>query len=561
MAITPGTRIGAYEVTTQLGEGGMGVVFRARDTRLLRDVAVKLLPDDFIDDPDRLSRLQREAQLLASLNHPNIAQVYGLERLGNTGCIIMELVEGDTLAERLKNGPLPLDEAVEIAKQIADALAAAHERGIVHRDLKPANIKLTPKGTVKVLDFGLAKLGSRTPETRLSMMPTKVSGSVAGMVVGTIGYMSPEQARGKEVDTRADIWAFGCVLYEMLTARQAFEGETATDMIAKIVTSPPDLDLLPAETPSSIRLLLHATLNKNAQQRLQHIGDMRLFLDEKFFPKVPAATAMAGVERKGSRGRLLIAALVALLAALVPAAFYFRYSSLPGASEMHFDLAIPGIAGMVSVSPDGQRVAYIAQPGEESRSLWTRPVRSDTAQRLARTENPTTGPAWSPDSRYLAFFADGKLKKVDVTSGSVQVICDFTGPVRGFAWNRDGVILLWKDNAIVRVSDTGGEIKPVVPLDPNRKELAHGVPVFLPDGKHFLYATVSSVAENAGIFVRPLESNSTVVPVRIMPLPNQINNLAYAPPGYLLLAGSGTLTAQRFDTNRFTLEGQPIPEN
>src|SRR6185295_6208798 len=213
MAITPGTRIGAYEVTSQLGEGGMGVVFRARDSKLLRDVALKVLPDHFADDPDRLSRLQREAQLLASVNHPNIAQIYGLETVGGSGCIVMELVEGETLSERLKNGPLPIDEAIEIAKQIADALAAAHERGIVHRDLKPANIKLTPSGTVKVLDFGLAKaFGTRSSDIAMSALPTNVSGSMAGAVVGTVAYMSPEQARGKEVDARTDIWAFGCVL-------------------------------------------------------------------------------------------------------------------------------------------------------------------------------------------------------------------------------------------------------------------------------------------------------------------------------------------------------------
>src|SRR5262245_52278650 len=246
MAITPGSRIGAYEVTSQLGEGGMGIVLRGKDTKLLRDVALKVLPDDFANDPDRVSRLHREAQLLASLNHPNIAQIYGLEHVGNTSCIVMELVEGDTLSERLKNGPIPVDEAIEIAKQIADALAAAHDRGIVHRDLKPANIKITPNGTVKVLDFGLAKaLTTRGPDSQLSTMPTKVSGSVAGMVVGTAAYMSPEQARGKEVDSRTDIWAFGCVLYEMLTGRQAFEGETATDMIARIVSGQHDMNLLP----------------------------------------------------------------------------------------------------------------------------------------------------------------------------------------------------------------------------------------------------------------------------------------------------------------------------
>jgi serine/threonine protein kinase len=314
MAITPGSRIGPYEVTSQLGDGGMGVVFRARDTRLLRDVALKLLPDDFADDADRLSRLQREAQILASLNHPNIAQIYGLEQTGGAGCIVMELVEGETLDEKLKRGPLPLADAIEIAKQIADALAAAHDRGMVHRDLKPANIKLTPSGKVKVLDFGLAKaLEGRTSETELSNLPTKVSGSMAGAVVGTPGYMSPEQARGREVDSRTDIWAFGCLLYEMLTGRQAFEGETTTDMIARIVTGQPDLSLLPPDVPASFRLLLEATLNKNVQERLQHIGDMRLFLDPKFFPAVSDSAKAVGLNRRVNRLVLLTASVVILL--------------------------------------------------------------------------------------------------------------------------------------------------------------------------------------------------------------------------------------------------------
>ena len=280
MAIAPGSIVGPYEVTAPLGEGGMGVVFRARDVRLQRDVALKLLPAHLADDPDRLSRFRREAQILASLNHAHIAQIYGLEQVDGSVCIVMELVEGETLADRLKNGPLSYDEALDISRQIADALAAAHERGIVHRDLKPANIRVMPNGTVKVLDFGLAKaIGGRTSDINVSAMPTAVGQSMVGSVLGTPGYMSPEQARGKEVDARTDIWAFGCVLYEMLTARQAFEGETVTDVMANIVTRQPDLNLLPKDTPASIRLLLSSALNKNPSLRLQHIGDARLFFD------------------------------------------------------------------------------------------------------------------------------------------------------------------------------------------------------------------------------------------------------------------------------------------
>jgi Tol biopolymer transport system component/tRNA A-37 threonylcarbamoyl transferase component Bud32 len=559
MALTPGSRIGAYEVTSQLGEGGMGVVLRARDTKLLRDVALKVLPDHFADDPDRLSRLQREAQLLASINHPNIAQIYGLEQLGNVGCIVMELVEGETLGERLQQGPIPLSEALDIARQIADALSAAHERGIVHRDLKPANIKLTPNGTVKVLDFGLAKaLANRVADTQFSMMPTKVSGSVAGMVVGTVGYMSPEQARGREVDARTDIWAFGCVLYEMLTARQAFEGETATDMIARIVSGQPDLSLLPPDTPRSVRLLLDATLNKNINQRLQHIGDMRLFLDDKFFPAAGSiAPASVVHDRKAKAVPLLIAAFAAgLLAALIPAFFYFRTPAPPSAPAMHFEMELPGLANSLAISPDGRRVAYLAQPADDNRAIWIRSIDGQPAVKLAGTDNPQLWFSWSPDSRYIAFASDGKLRKADVLGGPVTVICDYNGPPRGHAWNRDGVMLLTKDNGIYRVPDTGGEVAPVLTPDANRKETMIAGPVFLPDGNRFVYIVVSSVPENAGFFVASLDSKT---PTRLMPLPGRVDNVAYAPPGYLLLSNGPALTAQRFNTSSLTLEGQPIP--
>jgi serine/threonine protein kinase/Tol biopolymer transport system component len=557
MAITPGTRIGPYEVTSQLGEGAMGVVLRARDTKLLRDVALKVLPDHFADDPDRLSRLQREAQVLASLNHPNIAHIYGLEQIGTAGCIVMELVEGETLADRLKNGAVPLDEALEIAKQIADALAAAHERGIVHRDLKPANIKMTPNGTVKVLDFGLAKtLSGRSAEMALSMMATKIDSSVAGSVTGTVAYMSPEQARGKEVDARTDVWAFGCVLYELLTGRQAFHGDTFTDTVARIVTGQPDLDLLPPEVPSSVRLLLAATLNKSIQQRLQHIGDMRLFLDQKFFPtaEMPAAAAVSSQRPRSSKLWIAASFAAGLVVALALAALYMRSGTAPNAPGMRFEIALPNYFGSLSISPDGQRIAYIAQPQGDNRALWIRPVGAETAQKLAGTDKLTGGALWSPDNRYIAFISDGKLKKIDVTTAAIQVLCDAAaGP--GASWGRDGVILFVQKNVIVRVPDGGGAVTPVTQLDASRKETLHALPAMLPDGKHFLYAIVSSVPENSGIFVSSLDDKTKT---RLLPLSSgRLNNLAFAPPGYLMLAGE-TLTAQRFDSSRLTLEGSPV---
>lgn len=534
----------------------MGVVYRAQDTRLQRDVALKVLPEHFAKDPGRLSRFQREAQLLASLNHPNIAQIYGFEELDGSGCIVMELVEGETLSERLKNGPLAVDEAIQIAKQVADALAAAHERGIVHRDLKPANIKVTPTGTVKVLDFGLAKaLGVKTQDSSLTAMPTKVSGSVAGTVVGTASYMSPEQARGREVDARTDIWAFGCVLYEMLTGRLAFEGETATDIMAKIVSGQPDLNLLPSGAPPWIRALLAATLNKNVQQRLQHIGDMRLFLEENLVPSVEK-TAEAGTPASHGKPWALVAALaVALVIALIPAVLYFRRAPAD-TTAMRFEISIPGLVNnAVAISPDGQRIAFIVQSDDGQRSLWARPIDSEKGQQVSGTENVPTF-FWSPDSRYLAFPSAGKLKKIDPSGGSAQVICD-VGGARFFTWSRTGTILFARNDGIVGVADTGGEVKPVTRLDVSRKEVLHTAPVFLPDGNRFLYAAAGAVPDTSGIYVASLDSKTA--PTRVLPLSlMRFFGMAYAPPGYLVYANEGKLIAHRFDPGAAKVEGDPI---
>jgi Tol biopolymer transport system component/tRNA A-37 threonylcarbamoyl transferase component Bud32 len=554
MAVGPGSRVGVYEVTAQIGAGAMGVVLRARDTKLLRDVALKVLPDHFADNPDRLSRLQREAQLLASLNHPNIAHVYGLEQTGASACIVMELVEGETLADRLQNGPIPLDDAVGIAKQIADALAAAHGRGIVHRDLKPANIKLAPNGAVKVLDFGLAKpITKSSPGSGSSMLPTMVSGSGVGTIVGTVAYMSPEQARGKEVDARTDIWAFGCVFYEMLTGRPVFDGETATDVIAKVVTDRPDFDALPAGTPASIRALLTATLNKNVAQRLQHIGDASLFLDPQAFPAGAASPARASNSMTNRRVVTAAVLVAALAAAFVAVALYTRRNPGPAAPAMMLQIALPGYVTDATVSPDAQRIAYVAEPRGERRAIWIRALGSEAVQKVPGSEAPQ-GFAWSPDSRALAFIAEKKLKKLDVTAGSVQTIADLE-PVRGgISWGR-GVILLATSTGIFRMSDEGGAMTRVTELDATLKENAHVAPVFLPDGNHFLYVITAATRESNGIFVGALDGKTKT---RLGPFGSRISGLAYAPPGYLILAGE-SLTAQRLDLSTLTLSGPAIP--
>jgi Tol biopolymer transport system component len=555
MSFTPGSRIGPYEVTAQLGEGGMGVVLRGRDSRLQRDVALKVLPEGFANDPERLSRFQREAQVLASLNHPNIAQIYGLEDAGGSTCIVMELVEGETLAERLKRGPCSFDEAIDIAKQIANALAAAHERGVVHRDLKPANIKLTPHGEVKVLDFGLAKaIAQNKSDVALSMMPTMVSGSMVGAIVGTPGYMSPEQARGKEVDARTDIWAFGCVLYEMLTARQAFEGETITDVVAKIVTAPPDLNQLPKDTPSSLRLLLSCALNKNSAQRLQHIGDSRLFLDGALVTGDAATSATAA---PASTSRLSTIAAAVAVVALIAAAFfavpYFR-NSAPAMPKMRFEISLPGMVGQPVLSPDGRSVAYAIQPADGRRVLLVRPIGGETGQEITGTEN-LNGIIWSGDSRRMIIQADGKLKKVDLATGTSQILGDM-GAVRGGSWNRDGVILLApvRDNVIVKIADSGGDLTPVTKLDTNRKETVHAIPVFMPDGKRFWY--VSGGGTSQGIYVASLSGDEP--PQLVIPLPNLRFNMMQYMDGYLLYLNDGQLRAQKVDASNGKPQGDPI---
>ena len=555
MAVVPGSRVGVYEVTAQIGAGAMGVVFRARDTKLLRDVALKVLPDHVGDDPDRLTRLRREAQLLASLNHPNIAHVYGLEQTGTGICLVMELVPGDTLADRLEHGPIPLDEAIGIAKQMADALAAAHQQGIVHRDLKPANIKVTPNGTVKVLDFGLAKpIAAGSVGSGSSMLPTMVSGSGIGTITGTVAYMSPEQARGKEVDARTDIWAFGCVLYEMLVGRPAFDGETPTDIIAKVVTGQPDLAALPSGTPASIRFLLAATFNKNIAHRLQHIGDAALFLDGTAFPTTTAPTTAS----QSKPNRTLVAATAALAivcaAAAGALALYFRRSSPPDAPAMKFEIALPGYIAGTGVSPDAKHIAFFAEPRGERRAIWVRSLGSDAAQQVPGSDNPV-GAAWSPDGRWLAFVAEKKLKKFDTVGGSVQTIVDFNGQVRGLTWAR-GVILAATESSLVRVSDEGGTVTPVAQPDPALKERAYVIPSFLPDGNHFLYAIVSegTAPQNSGIFVGALDGKTKT---RVAPLGTRLSGVAYAPPGYMLVAGE-SLTAQPFDLATLTVSGTPV---
>jgi len=457
MALTSGAKLGPYEILSPLGAGGMGEVYRARDSKLGREVALKVLPAEFASDPERMARFAREAQVLASLNHPNVAHIYGLEDSGAVRALVMELVEGSTLAQRIQQGALPLDESLGIARQIAGALEYAHEQGIVHRDLKPANVKVTTDGTVKVLDFGLAKAIENTPVTEnISNSPTlSMAATQAGVILGTAAYMSPEQAKGKTVDRHADIWACGVVLYEMLAGKQLYEGETAPETLAHVITKEPSWDSLPAGTPTAIRHLLERCLTKDRRTRLQAIGEARIII-EHYLANPSASTASierVTVERDAKQPALrpalswAIAGVLGVIVALFMSWAMWRSSSVP-ASPIRFSaevgapvvLAVDAGASAV-VSPDGSKFVFRASevgPNQKTR-LYVRQRDQLQATPLAGTEG-ARDQFFAPDGQWIGFFADGKLKKIPVLGGTVATLCD--APLdRGGTWSEDGTII------------------------------------------------------------------------------------------------------------------------
>jgi Tol biopolymer transport system component len=545
MSSLAGTRFGAYEVTSLIGEGGMGAVYRARDTRLGREVAIKVILDSFAHDPERMARFEREARLLASLNHPHIAHVYGLEVSDTTNALVMELVEGQTLADRIAQGPLPIDEAQAIARQIADALEAAHEQGIIHRDLKPANIKLRSDGTVKVLDFGLAKLidpGANTPSpAAATMSPTMTSPATthAGVILGTAAYMSPEQARGRNVDKRADIWAFGVVLFEMLAGARPFAGDDITETLASIVRDSPDLERVPPQW----RKLLRKCLEKDPRRRLRDIGDAWELLGD-------GAGAQASTPTTPVRRRLMpwaIAGAFALMAAAVAAASYFTPAA-PAASVVRFQLSVPQFAagdGTPSVSPDGRRIVY--QAGNQ---IFVRELDAVTPRVLTKTDAAVGNPFWSADSRFVIFDAAGKLSRIDAAGGPPRVLCDLSGVLLGGFGTRDNRIVFAAAPLGLRQVSADGGVPRAIDVD-QRVQLTGGSHL-LPDGR-FVYST------ERGVYVASLDG--TNAPAQVSP--SVVGGVAYvrARDGgddQLLFAMAGTLLAQAFDTRTLGLVGEPM---
>jgi eukaryotic-like serine/threonine-protein kinase len=573
MALASGSYLGSYAVLSPLGAGGMGEVYRARDSKLGRDVALKVLPEVFARDAERMARFQREAKVLASLNHPNIASIYGLEDSGATHALVMELVEGPTLADRIKQGAIPVDEALRIAKQIADALEYAHERGIVHRDLKPANVKVTSDDAVKVLDFGLAKaVQGEASEVDISSSPTMTRmATLAGVLLGTAAYMSPEQAKAKPVDRRADIWAFGCVLYEMLTGKMAFSGETVTDTLAAIIKEEPDWSRLPAGTPVRVRLLLQRCLQKDPKQRLRDIGDARISLEEVLSGAAEQSSVVAMPIAAPVWYRALpwvVAACFAIALAVV-AGIHFRAASPPQfANAVRFQIPIterlaPG-GGNFALSPDGRHLAFPATGPDGVSRLWIRSLDSLEERPLPGSESSVFPPFfWSPDSRYIVFDGGGKLKKIDTGGGPAQTLCEISHFAVGGSWNQEGTIVFGSGNGggLQRVSANGGPSSPVTVLDPSGSEVRHDFPLFLPDGRHFIYQRTSNKPGNSGIYVGSLDAKPEEQSSKRLletALGGQYVSSSDPGTGQLLFLRDGTLMAQTFDTNRLELSGEPV---
>jgi Tol biopolymer transport system component len=567
-----GRTIAHYQVTDRLGAGGMGEVYRARDSKLGRDVALKVLPEVFARDPDRLMRFEREARLLASLNHANLAVIHGIEQDADRRVLVLELIEGDDLSKRIGRGALPLDEALAIARQVADAVEAAHEQGVVHRDLKPANIVVNADGVVKVLDFGLAKAleSDASPTSGLSQSPTLLASSptAAGVILGTAAYMSPEQARGRKVDRRADIFAFGCVLYEMLTGRQAFPGDTVSDTLAAILRAQPDWSALPANTPRAIVQLLRRCLEKDPKQRLRDIGEARIAIDavQRGVADEPAA-AGAPAEAGSKRAWLPWAVAAIAFAAAAVAAFVPRTPRVEPSPLMDLAVTLPENASLAlrgqhpappAISPDGRRVAFgITQQG--STILCVRRLDSPTATVIPGTDGAGY-PFWSPDGKQVAFFAQGKLKRVDANGGPVTTICD--APLgKGGSWGADGTIVFAPNYAsgIMRVAADGGEPVPATVPDSTRGEVSHRFPRLLPDGTRFLYVTRSVSARSGGQGVAGIKLRMGSVDGSFdREIMATESNALYA-DGHLLFTRNGFLVAQPFDPETQVLSGEAAP--
>jgi serine/threonine protein kinase len=560
MTLTAGTRLGAYEIAAPLGAGGMGEVYRARDTRLDRIVAIKVLPAHLASQQELRERFEREARVVSGLNHPHICTLYDIGRQDDIDFLVMEYLEGETLASRLKNGPLPLDLAMKTAVEIADALDKAHRKGVTHRDLKPGNVMLT-KGGAKLLDFGLAKISpGREGLVQGSMLPTADLSkelTAQGTILGTLQYMSPEQLEGLETDARSDIFSFGAVLYEMMTGRKAFEGRSQSSVIAAIMhVDPPGVSTLQPLTPPAIDRVVRICLAKDANDRWQTAHDLALQLQWIAEGGSQAGIPVPVAARRRHRERLAwvlvgLATLIAI-AASIPAGRHLLET--PDSPAVRFEVQTPTMSNpyLVSVSPNGRKVAFVASPAPGVNQLYVRSIDSAVAQALPGTEG-AIHPFWSADSNSIGFGVLGsKLKRVDTSGGPPQSICDLTPAFQGATWNADNVIIFAQTNSIYRVSAAGGLATQISKPDASKGEVAYAWPRFLPDGHRYLYLSWNAQAEKRMIQVGELESNKTT------PLFPAESMAVFAEPGFLLFQRDGTLLSQAFDPGQLKLHGEPV---
>jgi serine/threonine-protein kinase len=561
MALTPGTKLGPYEIQSPLGVGGMGEVYRASDSKLGRDVALKVILQEFAQDMQLMARFQREAQVLASLNHPNIASVYGLEDSGGVRALVMELVEGPTLADRIRQGAIPLEEALPIAKQIAEALESAHERGIIHRDLKPANIKVTHDGKVKVLDFGLAKAlqGDAAPKN-ISNSPTlTLEATKAGIILGTAAYMSPEQAKGKAVDRRADIWSFGVVLFEMLSGSQMYVGETATDIMAAVVRAEPDWSKIPKNTPGRVRELLQRCLVKDDKRRLRDIGDARLVLDDAMLehakPAAPEASLRALLNRLW---RVLPWAIAVAAIALGAWAFSHRTVAPVSGAVMHLDIAYPpnvepisGLQGGFAISPDGQSVALIGVR-DGVRRLYIRRLDRPEATEISETANVNAA-YFSPDSKSVAFaLGSGLITRMSLADQQRAVVARGADLASRVAWVSSNIVYS-RGGALWIVPEQGGTPRQLTVLDAARREVLHSDPAVLPGGRFVLFSSLTTDAGTERIEAVSVDGQQRAVVIEHAVTP------VWSPEGHLLFGRDGAVWAVPFDENSATTRGTAVP--
>jgi eukaryotic-like serine/threonine-protein kinase len=561
MPLTTGTHLGPYEIVAPIGVGGMGEVYKARDTRLNRTVAIKVLPEHISGNAEAKQRFEREAQTVASLNHPNICVLHDVGHENGVDFLVMEHLEGVTLEERLTKGAIPLAEASKIGMEVVDALEKAHRSGVVHRDLKPGNIMLTKSGA-KLLDFGLAKSvsggastgGNVHPQSDLTAAPTvNTALTTQGTIMGTIPYMAPEQIEGQETDARTDIFAFGAVFYEMVTGRRAFQGKTQPSLMSSILTvNPPLPSQVLSSVPPGFDHVIERCLAKDPDDRWQSARDLWLELKSARDPS-RAAPAVATVKNSNRLTWLLGGAVAALLAATSILAFLYFRAPAPDAPSIRFEVPAVGSPFNMSISPDGLGLAYVAPTEDGKNVLWVRALSSLEARILPGTEGADV-PDWSPDSRFIVFGADQKLKKVAVSGGPPQTLTSLLPGNRSrAAWNRDGVILYANARVIRRVSDAGGESSPVTEIDNSLGELFHATPWFLPDGRHFLFQVWSEATENRAVYVASLDSNGRT---RLM---SAESKALYVPPGFILFVRERTLMARPFDANRRAFNGDAVP--